>query len=72
MPTIPGLTVGQGRRMFVGKPATRKAFLPCTAPNATTADGNADLTHRTLLLLPFGVTRWRIGFLNHNPAQRRH
>jgi hypothetical protein len=60
-----------GRRLdsfkVPGVPANRHAFAFLTAPNATTAaGGTVDLTQRSLIMLPVGAARWRIGFLNNN------
>ena len=64
MPSIPGLSRAQARRMFVGKPPTRVAAQPLTAPNATKAASAQDVTQRELHRFPFAVPRWRIGFRN--------
>ncbi len=58
-----------GRRLdsfaVAGKPGVRKAFLVLSSPNnGTTA--TQDIAQRTLARLPFGTTRWRIGFRNAN------
>lgn len=64
--SLPGLTRAVGQRLFLGRPATRVASCPVTAPNSSTAATALDLTQRTMLKLPFAVARWRIGFRNQN------
>lgn len=59
-----------GRRLdtfeVVGKPLTRKAYMPVTAPNATNAATALDIWQRTLVRFPYAVKRYRIGFANVN------
>lgn len=50
---------------FVPKPTERTAFLPVTAPNVSSST-TRNRTERTMIKLPFGVTRWRVWFANWN------
>jgi hypothetical protein len=59
-----------GRRLdsfeVVGKPLTRKAYMPVTAPNTTNAASVLDIWQRTMVRFPYAVKRYRIGFANVN------
>lgn len=59
-----------GRRLdsfeVVGKPLTRKAYMPVTAPNATNGASVLDIWQRTMVRFPYAVKRYRLGFANVN------
>lgn len=59
-----GAAKADAKRKYVNKPGTRRGFLPLTAPNQSQSTSTRDDTHRSLVRLPFNVTRWRIGFMN--------
>lgn len=58
-----------GRRLdsfqVMGTPGVRTAFATLTAPNVSTSV-TRNRTQRTIIKLPYGVSRWRVGFANWN------
>lgn len=59
-----------GRRLdsfkVLGAPIQRRAMVPITAPNQVTAAANWDFTIRSIIRLPMGVKRWRLGVMNRS------
>ena len=63
-PVTLGMAKADAKKRYIGKPPTKVACTPLTAPNAAGAAGTLNLVQRELLKYPFEVLRWRIGFRN--------